>query len=56
VAIVALPEAGKPLLEKWAENGDQDVQWVVRENLKKARLLRMDRRWATALQARLAGS
>lgn len=56
VAIVALPEVGKPMLEKWAESGDPDVQWVVRENLKKARLLRVDRRWAVALQARLAGS
>jgi hypothetical protein len=56
VAIVALPEAGKPMLEKWAESSDPDVQWVVRENLKKARLMRMDRRWAAALQAHLARS
>jgi len=56
VAIVALPEMGKPMLEKWAESGEPDVQWAVRENLKKARLLRMDRRWAVAMQARLAGS
>jgi hypothetical protein len=56
VAIVALPEAGKPMLEKWAASGDPDVQWVVRENLKKARLVRMDRRWVAAMQARLAGS
>jgi hypothetical protein len=56
VAIVALPEVGKPMLEEWAESSDPDVQWVVRENLKKARLLRVDRRWAVALQARLAGS
>lgn len=55
VAIVALPEAGKPLLEKWAESSDPDAQWVVRENLKKARLLRTDRRWVKGLQARLAG-
>lgn len=54
VAAAALPEAGKPLLEKWAESRDPDVQWVVHENLKKARLLRLDRRWALALQARLA--
>jgi hypothetical protein len=55
VAIVALPEVGKPMLEKWAESRDPDVQWVVRENLKKARLSRVDRRWVKALQARLAG-
>ncbi len=56
VAIVALPEAGKPLLEKWAESSDPDVQWVVRESLKKARLLRTDRRWVKGLQTRLPGS
>jgi hypothetical protein len=56
VAIVALPEVGKPLLEKWAETHDRDVQWVVRENLKKARLLRMDRRWVVSLQSRVPGS
>jgi hypothetical protein len=44
------------MLEKWAESSDPDVQWVVRENLKKARLMRMDRRWAAALQAHLARS
>lgn len=56
VAVVAAPEAGKPLLEKWAESRDPDVQWVVRENLGKARLARMDRRWVASLQARLARS
>jgi hypothetical protein len=56
VAIVALPEAGKPLLEKWAESRDPDVQWVVRENLKKSRLLRVDRHWVSAMQLRLARS
>ena len=54
VAIAALPEAGKPLLEKWAESRDADVIWVVRENLGKARLARMDHRWVTALRSRLA--
>jgi hypothetical protein len=54
VAIAALPEAGKPLLEKWAESRDADVIWVVRENLGKARLGRIDRRWVTALRTRMA--
>jgi hypothetical protein len=55
VAIVALPEQGKPLLEKWAASRDPDVRWVVRENLKKSRLLRMDRRWVVSLRSRLSG-
>ncbi len=53
VAVAALPEVGKPLLERWAASPNPDVQWVVRQNLKKARLLRLDRPWALALQARL---
>ena len=41
VAIVALPEAGLPLLEKWAGSADPDVQWIVRENWKKKRLKKL---------------
>jgi hypothetical protein len=54
VAVAAEPQAGRPLLEKWAESGDPDVQWLVRENLGKARLARVDRRWVAAMRARLA--
>ena len=45
VAVVALPEAGKALMEKWLAVPDKDVQWIMRENLKKARLARMDAAW-----------
>ena len=38
VAIVARPEVGWPLFEKWAASTDPDVQWIVRENRKKRRL------------------
>lgn len=38
VAIVARPDVGWPLFEKWAASADPDVQWVVRENRKKRRL------------------
>jgi hypothetical protein len=54
VAVAADPQAGRPLMEKWAESRDPDVQWLVRENLCKARLARLDRRWVAAMQARLA--
>ncbi len=53
VAVVALPEVGKPLLEKWLSCPDPDVRWVMRENLKKARLARMDADWVAQQQARL---
>jgi hypothetical protein len=45
VAVVALPGEGKPVMEKWLVNSDPDVAWIMRENLKKNRLARMDAKW-----------
>ncbi len=45
VAIVAAPEQGKRRLERWMESPDPDVAWVVRENLKKNCLVKMDAEW-----------
>jgi HEAT repeat protein len=45
VAVVALPIEGKPAMEKWLVNSDPDVAWIMRENLKKNRLQRMDAAW-----------
>lgn len=45
VAVVALPAEGKALMEKWLASPNRDVQWVMRENLKKARMQRMDAGW-----------
>lgn len=41
VAVAALPEEGLRRFERLEELDDRDVQWVVRENLKKARLARL---------------
>ncbi len=50
VAVAALPETGKPLMEKWLVGPDDpDVRWIMRENLKKNRLARMDAAWVRAL-------
>lgn len=54
VAVVALPEQGKSRMERWFASDDPDVRWIMRENLKKARLARMDARWVKAWSARLA--
>jgi hypothetical protein len=53
VAVVALPEAGKPALEKWIGATDPDIRWVMKENLKKARLARMDAGWVARMQAQM---
>ena len=49
VAIVALPEEGKPLFERLLASSDRDVRWIVRENLRKRRLSRLDASWVTRL-------
>jgi hypothetical protein len=45
VVIVADPEEGEPTFERWLASDDADVRWICRENLKKARLERMDAGW-----------
>ncbi len=45
VAVAALPSEGKVLMEKWLQTPDKVIQWIMQENLKKNRLLRMDKAW-----------
>lgn len=54
VAAVASPEAGKKLLEKWFVNEDKDIRWIMKENLKKNRLLKMDLEWAERWKTKLS--
>lgn len=53
VAVAACPEAGKPAMEQWLASSNKHVQWVMRENLKKQRLLRLDAAWVTAARQKL---
>jgi hypothetical protein len=53
VAIAALPAAGKRHFEAWLDDPDHDVRWVMRENLKKDRLVRMDAVWVEAALGRV---
>jgi hypothetical protein len=48
VAVVALPEAGKPMMEAWLKSRNQDIRWMMKENLKKNRLMKLDARWVKA--------
>jgi hypothetical protein len=45
VAVVAFPQAGKPLIEKWFATQDRDIVWIMKQNLRKKRLERMDAEW-----------
>ena len=47
VAVAALPEPGKAAMERWCASDDPDVRWIMRENLKKKRLQRIDPLWTT---------
>lgn len=44
VVIAADPVRGWPRFVEWSKHGDADIDWVVRENLKKNRLQRLDLR------------
>jgi len=56
VAIAAHPTAGKPRFEYWLESDDKDVRWIIKQNLKKSRLLRMDAVWVDRCQVRMSKS
>lgn len=45
VAVATYPDKGKPAMERWISNKNPDVQWIMKQNLQKKRLLRMDSAW-----------
>ena len=55
VAVAALPDEGKRIMEPWFSSQDKDVIWIMKENLKKNRLARMDAAWVKEWQAKLTG-
>ena len=32
-------------MEKWFQDEDKDIRWIMKENLRKNRLLKMDEQW-----------
>jgi len=54
VAIVSAPEIGKVLFEKWAAFQHPDIRWMVNENLKKNRLIKLDYPWVEKMRKRLS--
>ena len=53
VAIAAYPQTGKAAFEAWLTCPDKDVRWLLRENLKKNRLICVDAKWVTDTTQRL---
>jgi hypothetical protein len=48
VAVAAFPTGGKPLMEKWSRVQNSDVRWIMKQNLQKNRLIKMDSVWVEA--------
>ena len=53
VGIVAYTEEGRHYFERWAQSSDQDIQWLLRSNLTKERLVRMDAAWVKTMRIQL---
>ena len=53
VAAAASPSDGKKRMERWMESADADVAWVMKENLGKNRLSRIDPDWVEKWRKRL---
>jgi len=45
VAAAALPAEGLPAMDRWLASRDDDIRWIMRQNLGKARLVRADAAW-----------
>jgi hypothetical protein len=53
VAVAALPEVGKPMMERWLDSEDKDIRWMMKENLKKNRLVKLDAAWVKKCMKKL---
>lgn len=53
VVVGALPEEGKLVMEKWLDSQNKDIHWMMRENLKKNRLIKMDSDWVKTCNMKL---
>jgi hypothetical protein len=51
VATAALPSEGQAIMERWFAVEDKDIRWIMKENLKKDRLARVDAAWVKKWQA-----
>ena len=53
VALVAFPEEGRKMMERWFSSDDKDVLWIMKENLRKKRLTRLDAEWVARWKVQL---
>ena len=55
VAIVAYPDKGKKMFEKWGYSTDKEINWIIKENLRKKRLDKMDKKWTEFWNEKIMG-
>ena len=48
VLVAAQPSIGKPRMEEWIASQNADIRWIMKQNLRKKRLARMDEVWVKA--------
>ncbi len=53
VAIVHAPEEGKIIFEKLSLEENKHIHWILKNNLKKKRLSKMDEEWVKAMSVKL---
>ena len=53
VAVAAYPEVGKARIETWFTCPDRDVRWIMKQNLRKKGLERMDADWVAGWKSQL---
>jgi hypothetical protein len=51
VAVCGQPDEGKAAMEAWLGNSSPNVRWVMKQNLGKARLIRLDPDWVEGWEA-----
>jgi hypothetical protein len=56
LAVVAYPAYGKELMEKWIVSEDKGIRWIMKENLKKNRLMQCDGQWTRKMIQKLGRS
>ena len=54
VVVAAKPNHGKQSIERWLSGTDQDIRRIMKENLKKNRLVKMDKTWVEACLAQIS--
>lgn len=53
VAVAAAPMQGKQAMERWLSSTNQDVRWIIKEDLKKNRLIKLDKVWVDSCREKL---